>query len=687
MVLGTFAQIEPAGPFCATDGPQQLLAQPDSGRWGGAADSTGVFDPSVGHTNSPYLVTYSFIDSLGVEQFYLEWIEVLRTPRAVIEPAGPFCEGDGIHLLQAVDSGGVWNGPFGVISSDGWFDAWLGELGSPYEITYTVQDTGSGCVASDTVEIIVGAVPDVSIEPFPPVLCLFDRPVQGVGLPEGGVWGGAADSTGLFTPMDHNGGGLVTYLYADSISGCRDSAQQFVTVLNAIIPEFLGPESFCTNQQPAPVEFVPSNGIYGGPVSQSGVFDPSIGPGSYEVTFSTDCPGCCAYTDTVRLSVYDPAPVQTLDPGPFCNTDVAVTLVGFPSDGSWSGDVDTTGLFHPSIGPGEFQAVYLILDSNGCNNSDTLALTVLGAPEVNLLDAGPFCLNDSAYQFTASPNTGYFSWGGAVDTNGVFQADQPGNYTVSYTYQDSAGCSNSDSVQVVVYDLPDVLVNTAGPFCASDSIVQLFATPTGGLWSGAVNVTGLFDPSMGENGSPYAAFYSVMDTNGCTNGDTTELIVTDPPELIIDPVDTLCVYHEVLQLSASPENGIWGGAASLDGLFDPSAGAGTYTVTYFVNDGTCEVLAELDIVVDLCVGLNERNVQPARIFPNPNDGLFYIEWPNMRDASIEIFDALGRYIEGSIIYPDQKLAQVDLSAEPAGLYFIQIQLDGGIYVQQVVLRR
>lgn len=674
------AQIVPIGPFCANAGSQQLEALPDSGTWGGAADSLGFFDPAIGSNGSPYLVTYSYVDSLGTEHFYFEWIEVLSTPSARIEDAGPFCEDDGIHLLSAQDTGGIWSGPFGVISSDGYFDAWLGELGSPYQIVYTLNDTASGCSASDTAKIIVGAIPQVSLEPLPFVMCLFDEPVQAAGTPAGGIWSGGADSMGIFAPMLNPGGGQVIYTYSDSLSGCSNTIDGFILVENAIIPDYTEAGPFCQEGQPEQLHFTPPTGTFGGAVDQFGYFDPMIGPGEHQVTFTTDCPNCCPYTDTVYVTVHEPMLASANSAGPICELAAPVQLTGIPEGGGWSGAADTTGLFDPSIGIGDHLTVYHILDTNGCANSDTLTINVLSTPEVEIAPAGPFCADDDTFQLTAQPDSGSFVWSGSIEDMGVFDPSSgAGSYEVIYQYLDSGSCPFADTAMLVVNALPVVFLPPVSPFCATDNAVQLSATPTGGTWSGAVDMDGWFDPVGGQVNSPYAVYYDYVDDNQCAGADSIDLIVADPPVVIIDPVGMLCINHGIVQLSATPAGGEWGAAAQLDGTFDPSIGAGSYTATYTVNDGPCVVQAEMNFQVDLCDGISEAEVLAFNVSPNPSNGQFTLAFEKaLPKFELLILDASGRTIQKHETNGIQRFA-LDLSNESAGIYLLIARTEGVVF--------
>ena len=158
---------------------------------------------------------------------------------------------------------------------------------------------------------------------------------------------------------------------------------------------------------------------------------------------------------------------------------------------------------------------------------------------------------------------------------GNFQLDH-----IKFDLSDSSVCT----------DEPDVLISTAGPFPADDTPQQLNGTPTGGIWTGAISASGIFDPSIGEGF--HEVYYSVNFGNGCIKSDTLTIEVTAPsdPCFLVEDVEISSsspFYSDegIQQLTASPSGGTWSGSVNSDGTFDPSQGVGSYPVFYTVDFG------------------------------------------------------------------------------------------------------
>lgn len=673
--INTKAQIEPAGPFCSGLPPQQLIAVPDSGFWGGAVDTNGYFYPSLGSANSPYIVTYTYTDTSGSLITNVIFIEVVSSPEVIINQAGPFCSGDGIQQLIATPSDGLYSSSSGAIDQQGGFNPWQGSFGNPYEINYSFLDTLTGCFGFDTLEIIVYDIPDVFIDPVFN-LCPFDELVQMVAGPtSGGIWTGSVDSLGVFDPSQGEGSYPLLYTITDTISGCTNSALEVVNVLDAIEPTLVSAGPLCPEDDSLQLFGIPLLGEFGGEVDTLGIFYPSIGPGDHLVTYTTTCANCCPLTDSIYVQVFTPDTVTLSGNSPYCDLQYVDTLLALPSAGIWSGAVDSLGVFDPAVGIGTYTAIYQIVDTNDCVNSDSLELIVLPTPNVQVDSIGPFCFNDTIQQLTAQPDSGWYSWSGAVDTLGRFDPSiGTGDFEAIYTYQDSGTCAYSVTTTIMIHALPDILITQAGPFCDSDTAIQLLALPQGGVWNGDVTSDGWFNPFNGTGGSPYSADYILVDTNGCSNADTTTLVVLETPIVSIDTAGVFCVNHPIHQLTASPPGGIWGGAANADGTFDPSQGTGLFTVTYFVNNGACEDMGELEIKVDLCDGIEEKDLPQVKIAPNPSSGIFQIilEGQSKDEVEMRVIDMAGRTVQEIAPTRGASRSTIDLEKFGAGTYFLEL---------------
>jgi hypothetical protein len=101
------------------------------------------------------------------------------------------------------------------------------------------------------------------------------------------------------------------------------------------------------------------------------------------------------------------------------------------------------------------------------------------------------------------------------------------------------------------------------------------------------------------------------------------------------------------------------------------------------HSGTFETNG-LSAVIDLKMSgtsINQPTEQHLSIYPNPSKGTFTVSGMT-DDCEITIFNAHGKELfTMSLILP----AEIDLSTQPKGIYFISIKTDNNIFVKKVIL--
>lgn len=71
----------------------------------------------------------------------------------------------------------------------------------------------------------------------------------------------------------------------------------------------------------------------------------------------------------------------------------------------------------------------------------------------------------------------------------------------------------------------------------------------------------------------------------------------------------------------------------------------------------------------------------VRVFPNPTAGWLFLENPGAQPVPATLFDAAGRTVWSGPVFPGEQQA-LDLSAQPAGFYFLKLK-DESVVVQRV----
>ena len=649
--------IDPAGPFTTDQGVQQLTANPSGGTWSGSANSDGTFDPGQGAGTYQVIYTVDFgngctkADTIEVE------VQAPADPCAgqaavSIDPAGPFTTDQGVQQLTANPSGGTWSGS---ADSDGTFDP--GQGAGTYQVIYTV-DFGNGCTKADTIEVEVQAPADpcagqaaVSIDPAGPFTT--DQGVQQLTAnPSGGTWSGSADSDGTFDPGQ--GTGLYEIIYTvDFGNGCTKADTIEVEVQApadscagqaAVSIDPAGP--FTTDQGVQQLTANPSGGTWSGSADSDGTFDPGQGTGLYEIIYTVDFGNGCTKADTIEVEVQAPADpcagqaAVSIDPaGPFTTDQGVQQLTANPSGGTWSGSADSDGTFDPGQGTGLYEIIYTVDFGNGCTKADTFEIEVQESSTGGECNSPINLALGQATQQSSTRGNGVSSIAVDGDTEGTGN-NWGSNPKITHTqtevepwWEVDLG-QEADIEQVNIYNRTSCCINRLKDFYVlvssqpfgnsslndllnSPNVQSTFYTGQAGTLANIPFVVGGRYVRLQLTSANNPLHIAEVEVMGCPSDGS------DPcqgqPNVTIDPVGPFTTDQGIQQLTANPTGGTWSGSANTDGSFDPSQGAGTYTVTYTVDfGGGCVQSTDANIEVrtpsDPCAGQPAVSVDPAGPF-------------------------------------------------------------------------
>lgn len=312
---------------------------------------------------------------------------------------------------------------------------------------------------------------------------------------------------------------------------------------------------------------------FGVPNSSTLPFPPGpifFGPGNH--TVSVTVTNLCGTTTRARSFVVD-TPITSILAGndfQLCS-NLDTTFVGQPVGGTWLGnDISAAGVFSPA-GTGIYQLIYEIGNGN-CRVADTMIVTVVGAPVVTILPpaSAVFCAGDP--QIFLIADTG----GVVTDTFGIFNPvlpTTPGDSLILYEFFAQSGCSDRDSISLIVNELP-VVTTTNITYCQSSAPVTLTGySPANGVWSGpniVDPIAGTFLPSTIDT---FFVFYAFTDgATNCEASDTMRIIVVAGDPAVAGPDSTICKNSGIITLAQfSPAGGSWAGTGMIpnSNQFDP----------------------------------------------------------------------------------------------------------------------
>lgn len=491
------------------------------------------------------------------------------------------------------------------------------------EIEYPCQ---SKTIDSVLVEVLN---PMISLEPIA-AQCVSNAPIQLNFSPTGGTFDGMVSTSGEFDPMAA-GVGIHDIKYTYSEMGCElDST---ITIVVNALPNFtLDPvPELCENESMYAIVHSPAGGNWTGAATNSGVVFPNqLGAGTFPATYSfTDTNGC---TDSTKVDIIinsKPA-VDISAIAPLCINSDSISLSANPIGGTWTG-VDQMGGFNPAtFGFGDVEVIYTFEDSRGCIGSDTTLVSVNDLPQIAIDNPDAYCENDMISSLSANPIGG--TWAGDVAANGEFDPMvlQNGTYQAFYEYTDANNCSNQDSIFFTIFPIPLPEIDPVGPFCESDTPIQLTVNLSGGGWSGDVSPNGQFNPTLANIGTN-KVYYEDTNQFLCSNIDSIEITVFADPEIQLISDSAFCQSDVMAQLEATPAGGEWFGIVDSVGELIPSdLGIGTYIASYFfTNPNGCSDQKNIQVEILESTPVDFSNIGPfcqnidnQIVIANPSGGTF-----------------------------------------------------------------
>ncbi|MEO5907370.1 MAG: HYR domain-containing protein, partial [Saprospiraceae bacterium] len=444
-------------------------------------------------------------------------------------------------------------------------------------------------------------------------------------------------------------------LTVTDFSGCSGSTSVTITVVPLPVMTCPADMTVCADAAPfALTGALPPGGTYSGPGVSNGVFSPSVaGVGVHTITYSytdptTNCSNTCTFLITVAAL---PVTICPDDFSTCINDPIIVLSGGTPIGGVYSGPGVIGPFFIQEFaGIGTHTIVYSFTDGNGCSDTCNFLITVNPLPEVTCPDSFSVCLNDDPFSIPpGSPEGGMFSGPGVVQGT-TFDPSMAGvgEHTITYTFTDQNGCTNSCTFTITVLDIPDVTITVSpNDTVCSPQTITLNAGPGYAtyLWSNqattqttVVSVSGTYS-------------VTVTDENGCSGNTSTTVVVNDPPEVTethINPSD--CFTNDgsidLTVTGTEPFSYNWAsntGTGLMNGIQDQTGlSVGTYRVTV-TNDitGCASILSIVLSVEGGCGGCDP--VEFVSVMPDTicsGDSATFTAEGTLPGATFEWFDSI-----------------------------------------------
>jgi hypothetical protein len=363
----------------------------------------------------------------------------------------------------------------------------------------------NGCAGSTTVTVNVNALPTITATASNGLVCegTADTLTASGGASYAWSSGGTA-STEIVTPTS-----TTTYTVTGTdANGCSSTSAITVNVNpSPAITALTLDTTVCDGSNATLIADGGLSYLWNNNNTNDTIVVNPIGSTTYTVT-GTDANGC---SNTATVTVLTNA-LPTVDLG----TDVnqcgsSATLDAGPAGVTYVWSSGGTAQTEVVSADGSYNVT--VTDVNGCSNSDTINVTLLANPVVNLGNDGSVCGN---VVLDAQNQGSTYIWN---DNS----SGQTLNVTTSGTYYvtvvNSNGCTSSDTIALVVNANPTTTASaSATTVCLDDANVTLTGTPAGGAFSGPGVSGNSFDPSIGAGAQTIV--YSFTDNNGCTGTST-----------------------------------------------------------------------------------------------------------------------------------------------------------------------
>lgn len=578
---------------------------------------TGTWAPVV-NTATVGTVNYTFTPSGGgcIGSAVLP-LTVASSITPTFNPVPVACIGSSIAPLPTTSLNGVTG-------------TWSPAIDNTTTTTYTFTPTPGGCAVPVDLTITVSS-------PITPTFNSISAICQNAVAPPLPTTS-TNSITGTWSPATINtsSGGTQTYTFTPNPGQCANPTTMDITINNVVTPTFDPIAAVCPNA----VVVLPTTSTNG----QTGTWAPAVNtstPGTINYTF-TPTSVACPVTAVLPITVNSSA-TPTFNPiADVCVGTVAPVLPTTSTNGitgTWSGAVSTAtaGTFNFTFTP----------TPPTCNNTAQISVTIDPIPVVDAGNYTSVCRDAAAIPLAGSPAGGTFSGTGV--TGNSFSPAQ-GTQTITYTYTDGNGCTNTDNQLITIFNLPTVNGGNDITICEGQSVTLSGSGAFAYDWSNGVFNGQTFTPGVGS------VTYTVTgaDANGCIDTDNVTVTVVDMPtaEVIPDVTSGLPVLTVNFLNNSSVTttynwnygNGIIGTSTNLNSTTSSYESPGTYTVVLTATNGTC---TDYDTVQIIVLEFPEPIIDVPNVFSPNNDAandFFFLDTEHTSNIQYIIVNRWGNLI-------------------------------------------
>lgn len=253
----------------------------------------------------------------------------------------------------------------------------------------------------------------------------------------------------------------------------------------------------------------------------------------------------------------------------------------------------------------------------------------------------------------------------------------PENTIISWHYLDSDTVIGNDFIyQSEAIGINELYVNMSADFCELDTVIFVQTLPVYSVFVDSVSICELDSIIIFGNYQKEIGYYfdTLTSISGCDS--VLNIYLKIDPVPVIESLfaeDTIICIQDAPRILFHPEGGIYEGEGMIGGVFYPDvAGSGSHMIYYsFADELGCTSLDSIQLYLEDCLGLEERNSLVMNVYPNPFSLSTTINFSQEQfgDNELIIYNSLGQkvYVLENVFGNEIVLNGLDFEA---GLYLL-----------------
>ena len=316
------------------------------------------------------------------------------------------------------------------------------------------------------------------------------------------------------------------------------------------------------------------------------------------------------------------------------------------------------------------------------------------SPDLTICSGGNTTLTASG-----AGNNGTYLWDNNLGIGSSKTVSPSSTNTYNVTGTDSNGCSSQASVIVTVSNNPIISVTPNSTICSGNNIMlQASGAGNNGSYSWSNNLGNNSSINVSPNTT---TTYSVTGTNssGCSSQANVIITVESNPTVIANANSTSALVGDNIQFNSNGSNAAnyaWqfgdGNISAISNPVHSYNNSGTFNIqlTGYNISGNCSNQDSFSInISDNNLNINKISTDEMAIVPNPNQGLFNIQFKKTTDeyAKIEVLNNLGELVKSQNINQGIKNIELDLQELSSGIYYLKYNFDKEFIIQKFILNK